>query len=167
MSVSGGRTLSQDQLDLLAEHGEERSAAEGEVLYRVGDQRYPFIAILEGEVEIVDESGRLIARHGPSGFLGELSLLTGQSVFVNAVATKPLLYLAVDRDELRSLLFDDSDLSEVLLSAFISRRELLQREEGIGIEVIGPRSSERTRGIAEWLRNARIPYTWRDRKSVV
>jgi thioredoxin reductase (NADPH) len=28
--------------------------------------------------------------------------------------------------------------------------------------VIGPRSSERTRGIAEWLRNARIPYVWRD-----
>ena len=30
---------------------------------------------------------------------------------------------------------------------------------GSGIEVIGPRSSERTRGIAEWLRSARIPYT--------
>jgi thioredoxin reductase (NADPH) len=28
--------------------------------------------------------------------------------------------------------------------------------------VLGPRSSERTRGIVEWLRNARIPYRWRD-----
>ena len=28
--------------------------------------------------------------------------------------------------------------------------------------MLGPRSSERTRGIVQWLRNARIPYAWRD-----
>ena len=42
--------LSASQLTRLAELGEERTAAVGEVLYRVGDQRYPFIAVLEGEV---------------------------------------------------------------------------------------------------------------------
>jgi hypothetical protein len=30
----------------LAEHGEERSATRGDVLFRVGDPRYPLIAIL-------------------------------------------------------------------------------------------------------------------------
>src|SRR5262249_51996597 len=79
-----------------------------------------------------------------------------------AVVTEPLRYVAVDRDELRTLLFDNSDLAEVLLSAFIARRELLQQEEGIGIEVIGPRSSERTRGIVQWLRHYTIPYISRD-----
>ena len=71
------------------------------MLYRVGDQRYPFIAILEGEVAILDAAGHEIVRHGPSRFLGEMNLLSGQTVFVTAVVTQPLRYIAVDRDVLR------------------------------------------------------------------
>ena len=156
------QVLSQAQLELLAEHGEERTADAGEVLFSVGDKSYPFMAIIEGEAAIRDESGRELISHGPSGFVGELNLLTGQTVFLTAIATKPMRYIAVDRVELRALLFEDPDLADLLLSAFVSRRELLQAEDGLGIEVIGPRSSERTRGIVEWLRNARIPYRWRD-----
>jgi len=123
--------LSPAQLELIAGLGEERTAVAGEFLYRVGDKRYPFMAILEGEAKIEDASGREIVRHGPSGFLGELNLMTGQSVFVNAVATTPMRYIAVDREELRSLLFDEPDLADLLLSSFVARRELLQQEEGI------------------------------------
>ena len=94
--------------------------------------------------------------------MGELNLLTGQTVFLRAIATEPVRYIAIDRDELRALLFDNPDLADLLLPAFVARRELLQSEEGLGIEVIGPRSSERTRGIVDWLRDARIPYTWHD-----
>ena len=47
-------TLSASQLKTLAEVGEERTADAGDVLYRIGDASYPFIAILEGEVAIVD-----------------------------------------------------------------------------------------------------------------
>ena len=160
--MRSSEVLSQTQLGLLAEHGEERTAEAGEVLFEVGDKGYPFMAILEGEVAIRAESGHELIRHGPSGFVGELNLLTGQTVFLRAIATEPLRYIAVDRMELRALLFDNPDLADLLLPAFVSRRELLQSEDGLGIEVIGPRSSERTRGIAEWLRSARIPYTWRD-----
>ena len=156
------RVLSRDQLDLLARHGEERTAEPGDVLFRVGDSDYPFIAILDGEAKIEDPSGREIVRHGPSGFLGELNLLTGQRVFLTAVATEPLRYVAVDRLELRKLLFEKQDLADIVLSAFISRREALQQQDGVGLEVIGPRSSERTRALAEWVRSARIPYRWRD-----
>ncbi len=160
--MRSSEVLTQTQLGLLGEHGEERTADAGEVLFEVGDKGYPFMAILEGEVAIRAESGHELIRHGPSGFVGELNLLTGQTVFLRAIVTEPVRYIAVDRMELRALLFDNPDLADLLLPAFVSRRELLQSEDGLGIEVIGPRSSERTRGIAEWLRNARIPYTWRD-----
>ena len=122
MPSSASPRLSASQLASLAELGEERTADAGEVLYRIGDQRYPFIAIVDGEVAIIDEAGHEIVRHGPSGFLGELNLLSGQTVFVTAVATRPLRYIAVDRDELRPLLFDDGPLSDLLLSTFIARR---------------------------------------------
>src|SRR5258708_15209007 len=104
MSPPPSPLLSQSQLAALAEVGQERSAPIGELLYRVGDRSYPFIAILDGEVAIVDAIGNELVRHGPSGFLGELNLLSGQTVFVNALVTEPLRYIAVERDARRSLL---------------------------------------------------------------
>jgi thioredoxin reductase (NADPH) len=154
--------LSAAQLAALAKVGEERTAEVGDVLFRVGDLRYPFIAIIEGEAAILDDAGHEIIRHGPSGFLGEINLLSGQTVYLTAVVTKPIRYIAVDRDVLRTLLFDDAPLADLLLTAFTARREALQRWDGIGVEIVGPRSSEATRRIVDFARRNRIPYTWRD-----
>src|SRR5213596_44008 len=112
--------LSASQLATLAGLGEERTAEVGDVLYGVGDRSYPFVAILEGEVAIVDAAGNEIVRHGKSKFLGELNLLSGQTAFLSAVVTEPLRYIAVDRDVLRSLLYEDGPLSDLLLSTFIA-----------------------------------------------
>jgi thioredoxin reductase (NADPH) len=155
-------TLSASQLATLAELGEERTARVGDVLFQVGDRRYPFIAILEGEVAILDAAGNEIIRHGNSGFLGEMNLLSGQTVFLTAVVTQPLRYIAVDRDALRPLLFDDGQLSDLLLSTFIARREALQRVQGIGLEIVGPHSSEATMRMLDFARGNRLPFTWRD-----
>jgi thioredoxin reductase (NADPH) len=162
MRPPGSPSLSSSQLATLAQLGEERSAKVGDVLFRVGDRRYPFIAIVEGEVAILDAAGNEVVRHGSSGFLGELNLLTGQTVFLTAVATTPLRYVAVDRDALKPLLFEDGSLSDLLLSTFISRREALQRVRGVGFEVVGPHSSEATMRMVEFARANRLPFTWRD-----
>jgi thioredoxin reductase (NADPH) len=156
------RVLSSSQLATLAAHGEERTAAVGEKLFEVGDPTYPFIAIREGEVAVTDAGGREIVRHGASGFLGEMNLLSGQTVFLTAVVTAPMRYIAVDRERLRRLLFEDSGLSDLLLSAFIERRELLQQEQGIGIEVVGPRDSAATRQLLDFARRQKLPHVWTD-----
>ncbi len=154
--------LSSSQLATLAELGEERTAEVGDVLYRVGDHRYPFIAILEGEAAIFDTSGNEIIRHGASGFLGEINLLSGQTVFLTAVVTQRMRYIAVDREALRTLLFEDGPLSDLLLSTFMARREALQGSQGVGIEVIGPHSSAATTRMVDFARRNRLPYSWRD-----
>ena len=154
--------LSESQLARLAELGEKRTADVGEVLYRVGDRDYPFMALVEGEVAILDAAGNEILRHGPSGFLGELNLLSGQTVFVTAVVTEPVQYIAVDREVLRSLLYEDGPLSDVVLSAFIARREGLQQVQGIGLEIVGPHSSKETMRMVGFARRNRLPVTWRD-----
>src|ERR1700679_1470462 len=118
---------------MLAEHGEERTADVGDVLFEVGDETYPFIAIREGEAKILDGSGREIVRHNATSFLGEMNLLSGQPGFLTAIVTEPMRYGAVDRETLRGLLFEDGALSDLLLSAFVQRRELLQ-VQGVGIE---------------------------------
>jgi thioredoxin reductase (NADPH) len=154
--------LSASQLATLATLGVERTAGVGDVLFRVGDRSYPFIAIIEGEVAILDAAGNEIIRHSASGFLGEMNLLSGQTVFLTAVVTQPLRYIAVDRDALRPLLFEDGPLSDLLLSTFIARREALQQVQGVGLEVIGPHSSETTMRMVEFARSNRLPFTWRD-----
>jgi thioredoxin reductase (NADPH) len=162
MQIPAIPSLSASQLATLAAAGEERTAAVGDVLYRVGDATYPFVAIREGEVAILDQSGNEIIRHGAGSFLGELNLLSGQTVFVTAVVTKPLDYIAVDRDALRGLLFDDGPLSDIVLSTFIARREALQTVQGIGLEIVGPRTSPETMQLLDFARANRLPFTWQE-----
>jgi thioredoxin reductase (NADPH) len=160
MAAPLSRVLSSSQLATLAERGEERTAEVGETLYEIGDETYPFIAILEGEAAILDGSGHEIVRHGASGFLGEINLLSGQTVFVTAVVTQAMRYIAVDREVLRGLLFEDGTLSDLLLSAFVERRELLQQRQGIGLEIIGPRDSADTRRLLDFARRQKLPHSW-------
>jgi thioredoxin reductase (NADPH) len=154
--------LSPSQLVTLAGLGEERTAMVGDVLYGVGDHRYPFIVILEGEIAILDAAGNEIVRHRNGAFLGELNLLSGQTVFVSAVAMRPVRYVAIDRDVFRSLLFEDGQLSDLVLSTFIARREALQTVKGLGLEIVGPRSSRSTMQMLDFARSYRLPFTWRD-----
>jgi thioredoxin reductase (NADPH) len=162
MTSPVSRVLSQPQLDMLAAAGEEKTAAVGDVLFEVGDETYPFIAIREGEAAILDPTGREIVRHGVSGFLGEMNLLSGQTVFLTAVVTEPMRYIEVDRETLRGLLFEDGALSDLLLSAFVQRRELLQQQEGVGIEIVGATRDRATRDLVEYAKRQRLPYSLRD-----
>ncbi len=161
------RVLSSSQLATLAEHGEERTAEVGEKLFEPGDATYPFAAIIEGEIAVRDPAGDEIVRQGPNGFLGELNLLTGQAVFLTAEVTEPLRYIAVDREELRRLLFEDASLSELLLPAFIERREFLQAREGIGIQIVGPADSPPTRELVNFARQQRLPFDWNTEDEVL
>ena len=106
-AAPAARILSSTQIEMLAEHGEEHTAEVGEKLYEIGDATYPFIAIVEGEAAILDGAGNEIVRHSAPGFLGEVNLLSGQAVFVTAVVTRPMRYIALPREKLRVLLFDD------------------------------------------------------------
>src|SRR4051794_31803927 len=160
--LPSSRVLSGSQLAILAEHGEERSAEVGEKLFEIGDKSYPFVAIVEGEGAVLDAAGDEVVRHGASGFLGEMNLLSGQTVFLTAVVTEPLRYIAVDREVLRRLLFEDGSLSDLLLSAFVQRRELLQQRDGIGIEIVGPHDSSETRRLLDYARQMRLPHSWAD-----
>jgi thioredoxin reductase (NADPH) len=162
MDAPASPLLSASQMTTLAEVGEERTASVGDVLYTLGDRRYPFVAIREGEVAILDAGGNEIVRHGAGGFLGELNLLSGQTVFLTAVVRQPLRYIAVERDALRTLLFEDGPLSDLLLYTFIARREALQTVQGIGLEIVGPHSSEATMRMVDFARSNRLPFTWHD-----
>jgi thioredoxin reductase (NADPH) len=79
------------QLEVLRRYGSEQDVAAGDVLFADGDETYDLIVVLAGEVRIIESYGRpgetVIATYGPSRFLGEIGLLTGQRVYLSAVAS--------------------------------------------------------------------------------
>ena len=111
------------------------------MLFREGDERYDFYVVLEGLVAVVAGYGgdeRLLAVHGPGRFLGELGLLTGQAALVTAVVREPGEVLVVPADRLRELISQDSALGDLILRAYLLRREMLIGL-GAGFTIIGSR----------------------------
>ena len=80
-------TLDAADMALVTQLGVRRQVQEGEYLYQEGDVTYDFFILVSAEVDIVvavDDGERVIIRHGPGRFLGELNMLSGLRVFVSA-----------------------------------------------------------------------------------
>ena len=156
--------LSDAQIETLARHGERQRVEPGEVLFREGDKRYDFFVVLDGKVMVVSGYGgeeRMIAVHGPRRFLGELSLLTGQAAFFTAVVREPGEVLVVPVERLRALVTQDTVLGDIVLRAYLLRREMLIGL-GAGFQIVGSRFSPDSRRLREFAARNRLPYRWID-----
>jgi len=159
--------LSEAQIQALAGRGERRRTQPGEVLIREGDKGYDFVVVLDGEVAVVAGYGgeeALIAVHGPRRFLGELSLLTGQAAFFTAVVGEAGEVLAVPADRLRELATQNPALGDLILRAYLLRRETLIGL-GAGFRIVGSRYSPDTRRLREFAARNRLPHRWIDLES--
>lgn len=87
--------LEEYQLAELAPLGERRTTSAGEVLQQAGEPPDEFIVLLDGTVAVLQDLGpqeHVVAVHGPRRFLGEIGMLTGQPLFLTAVAQEPARY---------------------------------------------------------------------------
>jgi thioredoxin reductase (NADPH) len=157
--------LTEDQIASLARHGERRATQPGEVLFREGDEQYDFFVVLEGKVAVFSGYGRAdqrqIAVHGPGRFLGELSLLTRQAAFFTAVVHEAGEVLVVPVERLRELVCEDVELGDLILRAYLQRREMLIGL-GVGFTIVGSRFSPETRRLREFAARNRLPHHWVD-----
>src|SRR5918996_2492048 len=122
--------LTDEQIALLRPFGEVRPTQAGEVLFEVGDATYPLVVVLSGETAIIDRSDgsdQEIATTGPGGFNGELGLLTGQMVFAACVVREPGEVLVVPPAAVHEAIETIPALSDVLITAFARRRQILMR----------------------------------------
>ena len=164
-------TLDESQLSRLsrcAEASVERYKA-GQTLFQAGDRGFKFFVVKSGEIEIVDDSGeapKTVAVHRKGGFTGDVAQLTGQPAVVSAVARTDGEVYAVSQEALRQILNQCPDLGDIILQAFIARRQLL-RESGsfTGLRLIGSRYSRDTFRIREFLARNRVLFTFLDLES--
>jgi thioredoxin reductase (NADPH) len=157
--------LDDDQLAVLDGLGTRRAVRAGEYLYREGDAHYDFYVVVSGAVEIVlhaDGEERVVARHTPRRFLGELNLLTGLRVLLTARVVEDGAVLAVPVTTLRQLIASHPTLGDTIVTAFMARRTLLLTRAAAAIRLVGSRFSPAAMSIREFLARLAVPHEWLD-----
>jgi thioredoxin reductase (NADPH) len=161
-------TLDDQQLGLLADFGQRRRVEVGDVLFAEGDANYDFYVVVSGVVEVVgtyDGKEALMAVHGAGRFLGELSLLTGQRVYLTARVAEAGEVLVIPVAELRRVIATIPGLSDIILGAFVARRTMLLEGAARSIRVIGSRHLPEALAMREFLTRNRLPHQWLDAES--
>jgi thioredoxin reductase (NADPH) len=157
--------LDDDQLAVLRRYGAERNVAAGDVLFADGDETYDLIVLLTGTADIVQGYGHpgssVVVSYGPSEFLGEIGILTGQRAFLTAIATSAGQVLAVPVAQLRRVIAQEPALSDLILRTLLLRHSILVRR-GTGLTLIGSRFDADTRRLLEVLARNRLVWNWLD-----
>jgi thioredoxin reductase (NADPH) len=144
--------------------GRSRRTSHGDVLFAAGDEGADFFVVASGSVAIVQgygEENRVIAVFGRHQFLGELSMLTGQRLYLSGVVSDGGEVIQIPVEKLRELVAEDKALSDLILGAFMARRAFLIDAE-TGIRLIGSRFSPDSRRLREFLARNRMPHQWID-----
>src|SRR5829696_3136654 len=154
--------LREDQIEVLRRYGETRSTEAGQVLFRAGDPSCDFIVVLEGEVEVIDDfagEARTMGVMRPGRFLGDLNMLTGQPIYLSAVVRQRGEVLAIPREQLKEIVTEEANLSDIILKAFLARRSWGMRT-GLGLRMIGSRHSSDATRLREFAARNRLPHVW-------
>jgi thioredoxin reductase (NADPH) len=157
--------LTAAQITRLRPGGKSRKVEPNEILFQPDDTQVPFFVLLSGSMEIVQPNltgERLIAKHGPGEFTGEITMISGQRSLVRGRVTVGGEFLEISGDGLRSIVAKDAELSEIFMRAFILRRlALISRGQG-NVIVMGSRHCAATLRIREFLGRNAYPYTFVD-----
>jgi len=142
---------------------------DGHVFFSVGDRDFKFYIIKSGEIEIIDWSGdapKTLVTHRKGQFTGDITHLTGLPAVVSAIARGECEVYEISGNALREVLNQCPALSDIILQAFIARRQLLRESpEFTGLRVIGSRYSADTFRVRDFLAKNRALFTWVDVES--
>ena len=164
--------LTDDQRSRLRAYGTPERVAVGDTLFRPGDLTYDLVLIDEGAVDIVsppvhDAPEQIVVHHGAGAILGELNLLTGQTVYLTARVSEPGTMYRVAPDAFRRLMAEDPELSDLLLKAFLARREFLRESAAArSVEIVGSGLSASALALRTYAARQRLPHLWFDSETV-
>ena len=139
---------------------------DGDVIVDAGDADFKFHVVRKGAVEALDVSGdapRSLRVHREGEFTGDVAHVTRRFSPVRLVARGDCEVQGVTSEGLRQILARHADLGDLILSAFIARRQLVRASGSFtGMRVIGSRYSQDTFRVRDFLARNRVPFTWLD-----
>lgn len=153
--------LTQKQINTLKEFGAIMSFEEETALFEFGDNTYDFYVVLDGEICVKDSiNDRVMATHRIHEFTGDNSMLSNRSIPFSAYACKGTTVLCIKPNTLKEIISKHSDISDILLRAFIQRQETMISELSGGIKVIGSEKSKETYGLRDFMEKNHIWHTF-------
>jgi thioredoxin reductase (NADPH) len=158
--------LSAAELEEMAPFGVEREVTEGELLFEAGEASYDLFVVLEGEVAVVRSQASEeipVATFGPAGFVGELTLLTGQRRFLSCRVRQAGRVLVIEQGEFRRMMSLRPTLAEKIFAALLARREILRTGQGAqAIRIVGSRFSPEAMSLRSFAEHSRLAHSWVD-----
>jgi thioredoxin reductase (NADPH) len=157
--------LTEAQINRVRSVGTLRPVKAGDILFEPEDTNIPFFVLLSGSMEIMQPEctgERLIAKHGPGEFTGEMTMVSGRRSLVRGRVTQPGEFLELSAQGLRSLIARDAELSEIFMRAFILRRLALIRRGQGNVVLLGSRHSAHTLRLREFLTRNEHPFAYVD-----
>ena len=158
-------TLTPAQVARIAAHGQVRHLEAGEVVIERGGPNTRFFVVRTGSLEVIGDRGNgdeIVTVHRAGQFTGDVGTLSGRRAVVRVRAGEPSEVIEVDREYLLALVQADSELSEILMRAFVLRRmELIQNQVG-DVVLIGSRHCSGTLRVKEFLTRNGHPYSYVD-----
>jgi thioredoxin reductase (NADPH) len=158
-------TLTPAQIARISALGHRRPITAGEVLIEEGDQNSAFYVVVTGAIDVVRPTNgheeRVIV-HRTGGFTGEINMLSSRRSLVRSRVLEDGEVIVVERDHLRTLVQRDSELSEIIMRAFILRRVALVSQGGGDLVLVGSRHSAATLHLKEFLSRNGQPFAYQD-----
>ena len=132
--------LTPEQLGRLAARGSIRPFSAGEVLIESSVPLDRFYAVKEGAVDILrpmTSGEELVVVHTAGHFIGDVHTLSGRRSIVRARARTDGTAIELSRESLLHLIQVDSELSTILMRAFILRRVALMASGRGDVVLVG------------------------------
>jgi thioredoxin reductase (NADPH) len=159
--------LTSAQLARLQRQGTVLQTRAGEILLELGDSPRGVFVVAAGSLEVLapasvtqstSSGDELLFVLGPGDFTGEMSTLRGTPALVRVRAREAGTVLLIDPEQLRRIVQNDAELSELFMRAFILRRMSVIESGRSEVLLLGSNHSADTLRLREFLtRNAR-PY---------
>lgn len=156
--------LTQRQINILKNHGTIESFDTDTRVFSLGDQQYDFFVVLEGVISIEDPTNdnAVIVEHQKNEFSGDSGMLSNRGAQFHAIAKAGMTLLRLTPLELRRAIAKHSDISDLLLNAFLLRQQTVLSEFTGGLKLVGSGNSKETYAIRDFMDKNHIWYNFMD-----
>src|ERR1700724_1308779 len=158
--------LTSAQLARLERQGSRLQTRAGEILLELGDSPRGVLVVTAGSIEVLappsatqDASGyELLYLLSSGDFSGEMSTLRGTPALVRVRVREAGTVLLIDAEQLRRIVQNDAELSELFMRAFILRRVGVIESGRSEVLLLGSDHSADTLRLREFLTRNTRPY---------
>jgi thioredoxin reductase (NADPH) len=157
--------LSRADIAALTARGKPREVHAGDTLFTEGERNRSFFVVIDGAIEIVEHSRgepHQVTVHHPGQFTGDIDVFNGRPALVTGRVVEDGELVELTPDNLRRAVDELPDLGDIIIKAFLLRRELIQASGFEGVRIIGSRFSPESHRLRDFAQRNAIPYRFMD-----